>query len=112
MMATEHGVLIDYNWCTGCHTCEMACQMEHSYPIGQAGIKVFEYGPYQIEGTVWQYDYVPAFGTQCDRCKGRVEQGKLPSCVQHCQAKCMTYGTINELEQKFNCNDKQALFPF
>lgn len=29
-----YGILIDYNWCTGCHSCEMACQMEKKLPMG------------------------------------------------------------------------------
>ena len=33
-MARE-GLLIDYEFCTGCHTCEIACQMEHGFPVGK-----------------------------------------------------------------------------
>ena len=39
----KNGLLIDYDYCTGCHTCEVACQQEHSYPAGEFGIKVTEY---------------------------------------------------------------------
>ena len=33
-----YGLLIDTEWCSGCHSCEMACQMEHALPVGQTGI--------------------------------------------------------------------------
>ena len=25
----EYGLLIDYEYCSGCHACETACKMEH-----------------------------------------------------------------------------------
>ena len=25
------GILVDYEWCSGCHTCEMACTVELSH---------------------------------------------------------------------------------
>lgn len=32
----------------------------------------------------------------CNLCAGRVHEGKMPSCVQMCQAKRLHYGTIEE----------------
>ena len=34
----RYGILIDYDYCTGCHTCEVACQQEHDYPVGTNGV--------------------------------------------------------------------------
>ena len=104
-----YGILIDYNWCTGCHSCEMACQMEKKLPIGQSGIQVCEMGPWQIEGDHWQFDHIPVFGDQCDACKERTEHGKLPACVHHCQAQCMEYGPIADLAAKMTNERKQTL---
>jgi len=39
----RYGILIDYDYCTGCHTCEVACQQEHDYAVGTNGIVVREY---------------------------------------------------------------------
>ena len=33
----RYAILIDYDYCTGCHTCEVACQQEHDYPAGTRG---------------------------------------------------------------------------
>lgn len=30
---SRNGLLIDYEYCCGCHTCEVACQKEHDYPV-------------------------------------------------------------------------------
>lgn len=107
---TKYGILIDYEWCTGCHSCEFACQMEHQYPVGQTGILVNEIGPWEIEEDVWQLAYMPVPTDQCDLCAARTEMGKLPTCVSHCQAKCMEYGTLEELSAKLTEKPKQAVF--
>lgn len=94
------GLLIDTEWCSGCHTCEIACQMEHQLPVGQTGILVQEIGPWEIGDGKWQLSYLPALTVQCNGCAERVGKGKLPTCVQHCQARCLEYGDIDELAQK------------
>ncbi|NLP44133.1 MAG: oxidoreductase, partial [Peptococcaceae bacterium] len=33
----------------------------------------------------------------CNMCEDRVAEGKMPMCVQHCQAWCMYYGEVEEL---------------
>ena len=36
----RYALLIDYDYCTGCHSCEVACQQEHDYPVGTNGVVV------------------------------------------------------------------------
>lgn len=103
-------LLIDLEWCSGCHTCEIACQMEHSLPVGQTGIKLFEVGPWEYAPDVWQLSYIPALTNQCDGCEARVEMGKLPTCVHHCQAKCMEYGDADELIKKMEPGSKKVIY--
>ncbi len=38
----EYGLLIDYEYCTGCHTCEVACAQEYGWEAGMSGMKVIE----------------------------------------------------------------------
>ena len=80
----RYGLLINYGYCTGCHTCEVACNMEHSFPVGQWGIRLAEIGPWQISGDKWQFSNIPVPTDQCDLCEELVAQGKEPACVQHC----------------------------
>ena len=35
----------------------------------------------------------------CNHCEPRVREGKKPSCVKHCQSFCMSYGTLEEMQQ-------------
>jgi len=104
------GILIDYEYCTGCHTCEVACQMENDLPPGRFGMKVNEVGPWEIEGDRWQYAYIPTPTDECNLCVERVAKGKTPNCVQHCQADVMRYGTLAELEKELEKKPKQALY--
>ena len=105
----QYGILVDYEWCTGCHSCEFACQMEHGYPVGQTGILVNEIGPWKIDEDVWQLAYMPVPTDQCDLCASRVERGHVPTCVKHCQAKCLEYGPLDELAGRLGAKAKQAL---
>lgn len=90
------GLLVEYAWCSGCHSCEVACQMEHGLPVGQFGIKVNQVGPWKYGEDLWQYDFIPAFTDQCSLCADRLAKSKEPSCVKHCQAKCIRIASVDE----------------
>lgn len=106
----DYGMLIDYEWCTGCHTCETACQMEHQLPVGQFGIKLNEVGPYEYAPDTWQLAYIPTPTDQCDFCAQRLAQGKLPTCQHHCQAQCIEVAPIEALVKKVTSKKKLVLF--
>ena len=38
----EYGLLIEYEYCTGCYACVVACSQEYGWPAGMAGMKVME----------------------------------------------------------------------
>jgi Fe-S-cluster-containing dehydrogenase component len=94
----KYGLLIDYDYCTGCHVCEVACKKEKELSTGHWGIKILQDGPRQLPDGSWEYRYipVPSFAL-CDLCAGRVEQGKKPACVHNCQAQVMAYVAVDEL---------------
>ena len=106
----SNALLIDYEYCTNCHTCEVACKVELDIPEGKWGIKVFEVGPWQIDDKKWQLSFVPVPTDFCNLCKDRVAVGKLPSCVHNCYAGCMQYGTVQELSKELENKPMQVLF--
>ena len=82
----KYGLLINYDFCTGCHSCEIACQQEHDFPVGKNGIRVTEY-EYETF-TKLAIDYLPYPTELCDLCMrqcpieiriAQCEAGKPPS---------------------------------
>ena len=109
-MENTYGLLIDYEYCTGCQSCEVACKEEHGYPVGKTGISVHADGPWKIDDDNWNFNFFPLPTDLCDLCEDRVAQGKKPACVHHCLAQCMEFGPVEELAQKLGNEPKQALF--
>lgn len=108
---SRNGLLIDYEYCTGCHSCEVSCKNEHNIPRGQWGIKLEQVGPFEISADNWEWNYVPVPTKLCDLCENRVAREGVPACVLHCLGKCMEYGTIDELAEKMKTKGKKvALF--
>ena len=92
-------ILVDYKYCTGCHTCEVACQIEHGFAPTKLGIEVKQHGPFQLDETEtkWQYNFFPAPTNFCDGCENLVSKGKRPTCMHHCQTGCLTVGELADL---------------
>lgn len=108
---SKHGLMIDYLLCTGCHTCEVACKLEHDLPSGVFGIKLADDKPWQIDADTWEYKWVPIPTQLCDLCEERTAEGKEPACVLQCCSHCMHYGTVQELAQKMDETERPcALF--
>ena len=51
----------------------------------------------------------PCITKACDLCEGRVAKGKMPMCVQHCQAWCMYHGEVEDLAKKMDGKTRWAL---
>ncbi len=103
----KKGLLINYEYCTGCHACEVACKQEHEYPAGKWGIKLNEIF---IEGKKVRVDYMPFLTEFCDLCAARTAKGKLPTCVKHCQSQCMQYGDLEELAKSADDKPRSMIF--
>ncbi|MEA5019134.1 MAG: 4Fe-4S dicluster domain-containing protein [Gordonibacter sp.] len=109
------GLLINYEYCTGCHSCEVACRNELGLQAGEFGIKLTEVGPYRYETdiateTPYEWTYNPTVTKACDLCSARTATGKLPACVQACQAWCLYYGKVEELAAKMDGKTRWALY--
>jgi Fe-S-cluster-containing dehydrogenase component len=93
---TEYGLLINYEYCTGCHTCEIACSQEYKWPAGMAGIKVMEVVE-NLPNDKAYLAFLPFPTELCILCRPRTKKGLKPACVKHCMAACIQYGPIEEL---------------
>ena len=106
---SKNGLLIHYDYCTGCHTCEVACQQEHDFPAGKCGIKVTEF-VYQADKKPVAVDYLPFPTELCDLCINRHKEGEKPACVKHCQSFCMTFGDVEQLAKEMVSKSRSVLF--
>lgn len=109
------GILINYEYCTGCHSCEVACRNELGLTKGEFGIKLTEVGPYKYEtaidaDTPYEWVYNPTITKACDLCEERTAMGKMPSCVQACQAWCMYFGEVEDLAKRMDGRTRWALY--
>jgi Fe-S-cluster-containing dehydrogenase component len=105
----KNGLLIEYDFCTGCQTCAVACQQEHDFPAGKCGIKVTEH-VYEAFKKPVAIDYLPFPTELCDLCINRYQQGQEPACVKHCQSFCMKFGPLDELVKKMESTPRSVLF--
>ena len=105
----KYGLLIDYEYCTGCHTCELACSQEYQWPAGMAGIKVIEVVQKLPKGKAY-LAFLPFPTELCILCAGRTKKGLEPACVQHCMAACMKYGRIEELAKEMGEKARMVLW--
>lgn len=94
------GIIIQYDFCDGCHACEMACKQEKNLAPSEYGIKIAAYGPKQMPNGKWDFINLPFPTSICNLCAERTAVGKLPACVHHCPGKVMEYGPVVELSQK------------
>ncbi|MDR0500881.1 MAG: hypothetical protein LBG97_06520 [Coriobacteriales bacterium] len=109
---TQYALLIDNEYCTGCHSCEVACKNERDLPLGQWGIKVLELGPWKLpDNKHWEHRYVPVLSQLCNLCYERTHDdhgSATPACALHCLANVIEYGTLDELAAKMANKGKMA----
>lgn len=104
------GLLFDYEFCFGCHTCEMACKTEHNFDKGQWGIQLFQIGPRKIQTGAWEYAFIPVPTELCDMCADRQAEGRVPTCVHHCMGNVIEFGDVEELAAKAAKKPRMVLF--
>ena len=104
----KYAMLVDVLYCTGCHSCEVACQQENGLDADQFGIKVTEQILQQRDRLM--IDYVPYVTDLCTGCMGRVADGKRPSCCKHCLAQCLSFGPVEEIMEQAKSAGKPMVF--
>ena len=105
---SRKGLLINYEYCAGCHTCEVACMQENNLPVGKFGIRVHETVTETPKGII--IDNIPIPTALCNLCSNRTAKGELPSCVKHCQCGCMMYNDVTELAKIMEGDAKTVIF--
>ncbi len=92
----ENGLLIDYEYCTGCFACTVACCQEHGWEAPLTGIKVMEIVQDLPKDKAY-LTFLPFPTELCVLCKPRTQKGLEPACVRHCMASCLSFGKLTDL---------------
>jgi Fe-S-cluster-containing dehydrogenase component len=101
MTEEKHGLLFDYEYCTGCFTCQVACAQEYHRPKEQVGVQVIETVTIRTDGSPYLI-FLPFPTENCNLCQGRTKRGEQPTCVKHCMANVIQYGKVKELVEKMD----------
>lgn len=104
-----YGLLIDYEYCTGCHTCEIACAQEYGWPAGMGGIRIIEIVQ-QMPNEKAYLTFLPFPTELCILCRPRTKKGLSPACVTHCMANCMKYGKVEDLAKEIGGKPRMVLW--
>lgn len=103
-------LFIEYEYCTGCHACEVACKQEHNFSGGMCGIKVEELVTVGAAKGDVHMDFIPYTTRFCDLCAERTADGEVPSCVKHCQSRCMDYGDVAEMAKIMEKTPRSSIY--
>ena len=106
----KKALFIEYEYCTGCHACEVACKQEHGFSGGMCGIKVEELVTVGTDKNDVHMDFIPYTTRFCDLCAERTSSGDEPACVKHCQARCMAYGDVAEMAKKMEETPRSSIY--
>ena len=106
---SAYGLLIDYEYCTGCYACRIACCQEHGHQAGLSGMAVIEH--VQPLGNDKAYlTYIPFPTELCILCKPRTSKGLEPACVKHCMARVIEWGRLEYLYNKMKKKPRMVLW--
>lgn len=88
-------VAVNGELCIGCRSCATSCPYEHRHFVKPG---VLESGYFNGELTLYEKAKYNRWheGTviKCDFCMDRVDQGKMPACVETCPAEARIFGDL------------------
>jgi Fe-S-cluster-containing dehydrogenase component len=108
MSNPKYGLLIDFQWCTGCHACEIAGKNANDLAYNEWCIKVGT-GERKVGERV-VYDFIPIPTHLCNLCARLTSKGEQPACVHHCPPQVISFGPEPELQEARRLKPSQNLW--
>ena len=105
----QYGLLIDYEYCTGCYACRVACCQEYGHEAGSSGMQVIEQVQPLPKGKAYLC-FLPFPTELCVLCAPRTQKVLPPSCVQHCMADVIQWGPLDVLSKQLGKKPRMVLW--
>ena len=105
----EYGLLIDYEYCTGCYACQVTCCQEYGWEAGMSGMQVIEQVQKLPHGKAY-LTFLPFPTELCILCAPRTKKGLQPACVKHCMAGVIKWGSLKELSAELGQKPRMVLW--
>ena len=105
----EYGLLIDYEYCTGCMACRVACQQEYGWESGMSGMHVTELVQ-KLPHDKAYLCYLPFPTELCVLCAARTRKGLKTACEQHCMAHVIKHGRVEDLAKEAGNKARMVLW--
>jgi len=105
----KYGLLIDYEYCTGCYTCQVACSQEYKWPAGMAGMHVLEIVQKLPKDRAY-LTFLPFPTELCILCAPRTKKGLHPACASHCMANVIKHGRLKDLAKELGRKPRMVLW--
>ena len=105
----EYGLLIDYEFCTGCYTCQVACCQEYGWEAGMSGMQVIEMVQ-KLPNEKACLTFLPFPTELCVLCAPRTRKGLEPACVKHCMANVIKWGRLGDLAKELGKKPRMVLY--
>lgn len=105
----RNGLLIDYEFCTGCQACVVACQQEHHWEAGMGGMTVMEVVEKLPDDRAYRC-FLPFPTELCVLCAARTKKGLKTACEQHCMAAVIRHGAVEDLAREVGKKARQVLW--
>lgn len=92
-------VLIDYDKCIGCGACVEACPYDG---VRTRGPQLLEYANAFPQGGHGVQPAQPATVSKCTFCAQRLEDGRLPACVEVCPTRARVFGDLDDPDSEIS----------
>jgi Fe-S-cluster-containing dehydrogenase component len=89
-MEQIRAIAVDLDYCVGCYACEVACKQENNVPDGKRWTRKVPVGPHKVNGMLRMY-FLSWNTDACNFCQHRLDEGKLPRCVENCPTNALNY---------------------
>jgi len=105
----KYGLLIDYEYCTGCYSCQVACCQEYGWEAGMSGMQVIE-SVQKLPNENAYLCFLPFPTELCILCSPRTKKGLDPACVEHCMANVIKWGPLENLAKELGEKPRMVLW--